>query len=182
MNFKIFSFLVIVIILCSCQEESDFLSDCKCYKKDFKRGIKVTDNLDRYQIVVPNENWNPTTVTDELGNGIDAAILEGKSYKYFGVNEIKKDNDWESLKKQQAEYKSDTNVIESGFININGQESLWNLVDYNTDSIPKLTLYVTTEHPIENSFYTLNLSVSKNKYGKKELCELENLLKLFNTK
>lgn len=174
--------LILVYSVSSCQEKSDFISDCECLKIDIKKGIKVTDNLDRFHVTFPNENWEPNFHNDELGNGIVGAVLEGNSFKSFSVSELSKAENWMSKKEQQADIESKYNVIESGLTKINGIESLWNLVDFKNDSIPSFTLYIMTEHPTENLFYTLNLSVSKDKYGKKELCELENLLKTFRTK
>jgi len=181
MKIRILILLTLVTSIYSCQEKSDFLSDCKCVKIDLKKGIEVTDNLDRFRVTFPNENWEPNLHTDELGNGIVGAVLDGGSFKSFGVTELTKAENWMNQKEQQADIESKYNVIETGLTKINGIESLWNLVDIKNDSIPSLTLYITTEHPTENLFYTLNLSVSKGKYGKKELCELENIMRTFRT-
>ncbi|MBC3760020.1 hypothetical protein H7U19_16530 [Hyunsoonleella sp. SJ7] len=181
MKIRILILLTLVTSIYSCQEKSDFLSDCECVKIDLEKGIEVTDNLDRFRVTFPNENWEPNLHTDELGNGIVGALLDGDSFKSFGVTELTKAENWMSKKEMQADIESKYNVIESGSTKINGIESLWNLVDFKNDSIPSLTLYITTEHPTENLFYTLNLSVSKDKYGKKELCELENLMRTFKT-
>jgi len=181
MKIRILILLTLVTSLYSCQEKSDFLSDCECVKIDLEKGIEVTDNLDRFQVTFPNENWKPNLHTDELGNEIVGALLDGESFKSFGVTELTKAENWMSKKEMQADIESKYNVIESGSTKINGIESLWNLVDFKNDSIPSLTLYITTEHPTENLFYTLNLSVSKDKYGKKELCELESLMRTFKT-
>lgn len=181
MKIRILILLILVTSIYSCQEKSDFLSDCECVKIDLKKGIEVTDNLDRFRVTFPNENWETYLHTDELGNGIVGAVLDGDSFKSFGVTELTKAKNWMTKKEQQADIESKYNVVESGLIKINGIESLWNLVDFKNDSIPSLTLYITTEHPTENLFYTLNLSVSKGEYGKKELCELENLMRTFKT-
>ena len=181
MKTSILILLILVTSICFCQEKSDFLSDCECVKTDLKKGIEVTDNLGRFQVTFPNENWEPNLHSDEFGNGIIGAVLDGESFKSFGVTELTKAENWMTKKEQQADIESKYNVIESGLTKINGIESLWNLVDFKDNSIPSLTLFITTEHPTENLFYTLNLSVSKDKYGKKELCELENLMRAFKT-
>ncbi|NRD24246.1 hypothetical protein HNV10_13385 [Winogradskyella litoriviva] len=181
MKIRLLFLLTLATSFYSCQEKSEFISNCECVKIDFKNGIKVTDNLDRFQATFPNKNWEPYIHTDELGNGIVGVVLDGSSFKSFGVTELTKAKNWLNKKEQQADIESKYNVIESGLTKINGIESLWNLVDFKNDSIPSLTLYISTEHPTENLFYTLNLSVSKDKYGKKELCELENIMRTFHT-
>ena len=173
--------LTLVLYITSCQEKSNFFSDCKCKKFEVTKGIEVTDNLDRFKIVFPNEDWKPEIQTDEIGNRIFGVIVDEDSYKSFGVLELTKAENWKNKMQQQADIESKFNVIESGLTEINGMESLWNLVDFKNDTIPSLTLYITTEHPTKNLFYTLDLSVSIDKYGKKELCELENLMKTFKT-
>ena len=181
MKIRILFLLFLLALVYSCQEKSDYISDCECAKIDLKKGIEVTDNLDRFRVTFPNENWEPDIHTDELGNGIVGAVLDGNSFKSFGVTELTKAENWMNKKEQQTDIESKYNVVESGLAKINGKESLWNLVDFKNDSIPSLTLYITTEHPTENLFYILNLSVSKDKYGKKELCELENIMQTFRT-
>ncbi|MEP5255486.1 hypothetical protein [Winogradskyella rapida] len=141
----------------------------------------MTDNLDRFKVTYPDESWEPNLHTDNLGNGIIGVLLDGESFKSFGVTELTKAENWMNKKEQQTDIESKYNVIESGITKINGIESLWNLVDFDTDSIPSLTFYVTTEHPTKNLFYTINLSVSKDKYGKQDICELESLMKTFKT-
>lgn len=182
MKTRILHLLILALFFSSCEEKSNFMSDCECVKTDVTKGIEVTDNLDRFHVVFPNENWEPNTHTDELGNGIVGTLFDRNSFKSFGVTELTKAENWMNKKEQQFDIESKYNVIESGSTKINGMESLWNLVDFNNNSVPSLTLYITTEHPTENLFYTLNLSVSKDKYGKKELCKLENLMRTFSTK
>jgi hypothetical protein len=149
---------------------------------DLENGIVITDDSDRFQVTFPNKNWQPQTYGDEFSNGIVGAILSENSFKSFKVTELLKVKNWKNKEEQQAYIESKYNVIESGLTKINGIESLWNLVDFKNDSIPSLTLYITTEHPTENLFYTLGISVSKDKYGKKELCELEDIIKTFRIK
>ncbi len=157
------------------------MTDCHCEKIDLANGVEIDDNLGRFSFNVPNSNWVPYFHTNDIGNGVVCGFLDGESFKTFSITELTKDENWMSRQDMQADIESKYNVIESGSIVINKQESLWNLVDFNKDSIPSLALFVTTEHPVENWFYTINLSVSKDKYGKKEICELENSILSFRT-
>ena len=70
-------------------------------------------------------------------------------------------------------------IIESGITDVFEKKAIWNLVEEKFDTIPIIGLYVTVEHPSKDLFYTVNLAVSKNKYGKREICELENIIKSF---
>lgn len=173
--------LLLLLLLGSCHGSSDFLANCSCTKIDLSTSIDVDDNLNRFKIKFPTEQWEPYLHTNELGNGVVGVIFDGESFKAFGVTELIKVDDWKSRKEAQIDIESKYNVIEKGTTVINGMDSYWNLVDFDKDSIPSLTLYITTEHPSKDWFYTLNLSVSKDKYGKKELCELENLMYTFKT-
>lgn len=176
-----FSLLVVCFLIISCQEKSAFLTNCLCKQIDVKEGIRVDDNIGRFSFEVPNEDWVPYFHTDHLSNGVTVGLIDGDNFKTFSITELTKAENWKSKENTQADVEANFNIIESGRIVVDGQESLWNLVDFNTDSIPSLSLYVTVEHPTENWFYTLNLSVSTDKYGKKDLCELENLILSFRT-
>jgi hypothetical protein len=182
MKFQKLILLNIVVLILACKSKSDYLDNCNCNKPSFKEGVEISDNFNRYTIKFPNKDWEPFAHNNEWGLGIVGALIDGESFKSFGVIELQKENNWKNFEQQQAEIVAKYNVVESGLTEINGMKSFWNLVDFKNDSIPMLTLYITTEHPTENLFYTLSLSVSKDKYGKKELCELEDLLKTFNTK
>ncbi|AWH72941.1 hypothetical protein DCS32_01810 [Dokdonia sp. Dokd-P16] len=146
-----------------------------------KKGIRVDDNIGRFSFEVPNEDWAPYFHKDYLGNGVTVGLVDGDNFKTFSVIELTKAENWLSKENTQTDIEANFNIIESGRIVVNGQESLWNLADFNTDSVQSLSLYVTVEYPTENWFYTLNLSVSTDEYGKKDLCELENLILSFRT-
>lgn len=170
---------IFLISLNSCQEKSSFISNCSCNKIEVENGITISDSLNRYKITYPNNKWMPAKSMDELGNRIEGVVFEENSFRYFGVNELPKNDKWQSQKEQQKEIESKFNVIESGKILLNGKESLWNFVDEENDSVPTWTLYLITEHPSKNLFYTLNLALSKDKYDKVNVCELENLVNSF---
>mgnify|MGYP005992155049 FL=1 len=84
-----------------------------------------------------------------------------------------------NLEEQQKDVESKYDVLDNGITDIFEKKAIWNLVEEKFDTIPIIGLYVTVEHPTDDLFYTLNLAVSKNRYGKKELCELENIIKSF---
>jgi hypothetical protein len=164
-----FSFLI------SCSEKSEFLKDCKCEKIDLKSKLTVFGMENRYSIVLPDKSWKPE-ITD---SGISAGVSEGNAFKYFGITEMRKAKPWMSLEEQQKDIESKYEVIESGITEVLEMKANWNLVEEKYDTIPIIGLYVTVEHPTDDLFYTFNLAVSKNKYGKKEICELENIIKSF---
>lgn len=176
------SFIILVLTISACKVKSDYFTNCECEKIRVDDEVEITDNFERYSIKFPNEEWLPYAHNNKLGDGIVGGIFKDDSFKIFGVVEMRKADDWKSIEEQQAEIAAKYNVIESGLTKVNGVSSYWNLVEEINESIPTLTLYITTEHPTENLFYTLNLSVSQNEFGKKELCELENLLQTFKTK
>ncbi len=163
------------IFLISCSEKSEFLNDCECEKIDLKNGITVNGKENRYSIVLPNNSWEP----EVANNGISAGIFGENAFKYFGITEMRKAKPWMTLEEQQKDVESKYNVIESGITNVFEKKAIWNLVEEKFDTIPIVGLYVTVEHPKNDLFYTVNLAVSKNKYGKKEICELENIIKSF---
>ncbi|TXD80860.1 hypothetical protein ESY86_20020 [Subsaximicrobium wynnwilliamsii] len=163
------------LILISCSEKSEFLEDCECEKIDLKNGIVVNGKENRYSVVLPDSSWNPE-ITDI---GLSAGTFDDSSFKYFGINEMGKAKPWMSLDEQQKDVERKYDVIESGVSDMLQKKSIWNLVEEKFNTIPIIGLYVTVEHPTDDLFYTVNLAVSKNKYGKKELCELENIIKSF---
>ncbi|GER61056.1 hypothetical protein ULMA_31640 [Patiriisocius marinus] len=163
------------IFLISCSEKSEFLNDCECEKIDLKNGITVNGKENRYSIVLPNNSWEP----EVANNGISAGTFGENAFKYFGITEMRKAKPWMTLEEQQKDVESKYNVIESGITNVFEKKAIWNLVEEKFDTIPIVGLYVTVEHPKNDLFYTVNLAVSKNKYGKKEICELENIIKSF---
>ena len=101
---------------------------------------------------------------------------------YFGIvgiSEMKKDIPWPNKKEQQKEILNDYNVIESGEFNFKGQMCLWNLVEFSEDPLPINTLYITVEHPVENRFYTINLSVDQGANMRSRICQLESFIETF---
>jgi hypothetical protein len=175
MKNKITLLIIGFLILISCSEKSEFLADCKCEKIDLNNGIVVKGTENRYSVILPDSSWNP-----EITNiGLSAGTFDDTSFKYFGINEMGKAKPWMSLEEQQKDVESKYDVIESGVSDLLQKKSIWNLVEEKFDTIPIIGLYVTVEHPTDDIFYTVNLAVSKNKYGKKELCELESIIKSF---
>ena len=154
------------------------MNDCECKKINLKSDVTVFGMENRYSIELPDNSWNPE-ITD---NGINAGIFEENAFKYFGIMEMKKAKPWMTLEEQQKDIESKFEVIENGVTDMFEKKAIWNLVNEKFDSIPIIVLYVTVEHPTNDLFYTLNLAVSKNKYGKRELCELENIIKSFKIK
>lgn len=175
MNYKKVLILLGLIFLFSCSEKSEFLSDCKCRKLDLKRGLIVNGKENRYSIVLPNSSWKP----EVTNTGINAGIFKENAFKYFGISEMKKGKPWMTLEEQQKDVENKYNVIEYGITDLFEKKSIWNLVEEKYDTIPIIGLYITVEHPTNDLFYTINIAVSKNKYGKKDICELENIIKSF---
>jgi hypothetical protein len=175
MKNRITLLLIGLLTLISCSEKSEFLEDCNCEKIDLKNGIVVNGADNRYSVVLPDNSWNPEIT--EIG--LSASVFGDNSFKYFGINEMRKAKPWMSLEEQQKDVESRFDVIESGVSDLLQKKSIWNLVEEKFDTIPIVGLYVTVEHPTDDLFYTVNLAVSKNEYGKKELCELENIIKSF---
>ena len=167
--------LIAFLTLISCSEKSEFINDCECEKIDLKNGIVVNGTSNRYSIVLPNSSWEP----EIADNGISAGTFEENAFKYFGITEMGKAKPWMTLEEQQKDVESKYDVLESGITKVFEKKAIWNLVEEKFDTIPIIGLYVTVEHPTNDLFYTVNLAVSKNKYGKKEICELENIIKSF---
>lgn len=151
------------------------MNDCECEKTDISSGIIVNGKENRYSVILPDSSWNPE-ITD---TGISAGTFEKNTFKYFGITEMRKAQPWMTLEEQQKDVESKYDVIESGITDLFEKKSIWNLVEEKFDTIPIIGLYVTVENPKNDLFYIVNLAVSKNKYGKKEICELENIIKLF---
>ncbi|MCT4666181.1 MAG: hypothetical protein N4A45_13225 [Flavobacteriales bacterium] len=151
------------------------MNDCKCKKVDLTSGIIVNGKDNRYSVVLPDSSWKP----EITATGISAGTYEENAFKYFGINEMRKAQPWMTLEEQQKNVESKYNVIESGITDLFEKKSIWNLVEEKVDTIPIITLYIIVEHPKNELFYTIDLSVSQNKYRKKELCELENIIKSF---
>lgn len=175
MKNKISLFIFGILLLISCSEKSEFLNDCECEKINLDSDVTLFGMEHRYSIKLPSNNWNPE-ITDD---GISAGIFEENAFKYFGLTEMRKAKPWMTLEEQQKDVESKYDVIENGITDVFEKKAIWNLVEEKFDTIPIIGLYVTVEHPTDDLFYTLNLAVSKNKYGKKELCELENIIKSF---
>ncbi|MFC4635530.1 hypothetical protein ACFO3O_16590 [Dokdonia ponticola] len=95
--------LAFILTMTSCLEKSEFFSDCACKKNGLSKGIEVTDNLDRFTVILPNENWKAYLHTDELGNGFVGAVLDKNSFKTFGVTELTKAEDWMNKEQQRVE-------------------------------------------------------------------------------
>lgn len=151
------------------------MNDCECKKDDLKSGIVVSGKENQYSIVLPDNSWSP----EIDGDGISAGTFDDNAFKYFGLTEMRKAKPWMNLEEQQKDLESKYNTIESGITYLFERKAIWSLVEEKFDTTPIIGLYVTVEHPTEDLFYTLNLAVSKNKYGKEELCELENIIKSF---
>ena len=175
MKHKTIIFIIGLLVLISCSEKSEFLNDCECEKFNLKNGIIVNGKENRYSIILPDNSWELEIVE----NGISAGTFGENAFKYFGVTEMRKANPWKSLEEQQKDVESKYEIIESGITDVFEKKAIWNLVEEKFDTIPIIGLYVTVEHPSKDLFYTVNLAVSKNKYGKREICELENIIKSF---
>jgi len=175
MKHKTTLILIGFLFLISCSEKSEFMKDCECEKLDLTNGIIVNGKDNRYSIVLPDNSWEP----EIADNGISAGTFEESAFKYFGITEMRKAEPRMTLEEQQRDVESKYDVTESGTIDLFEKKSIWYLVEEEFDTIPIIGLYVTVEHPTNDLFYTVNLAVSKNKYGKKEICELENIIKSF---
>jgi len=145
------------LFLTSCYEKSEFLNDCECEKIDLKSDVTLFGIENRYSVALPDNSWEPE-ITD---NGISAGIFEGNAFKYFGITEMGKAKPWMTLEEQQKDVENKYEVIESGITDLFEKKAIWNLVEEKFDTIPTIGLYLTVEHPTNDLFYTLGLSVSK---------------------
>lgn len=175
MNYKMLLVLTGLLSMNLSSEKSEFMKDCACEKVDLTEGLVVRGSGNRYSVTLPNTDWNPQIIE----NGLNAAVFENDAFKFFGIVEMKNSQPWKTLEEQQQDIERKYDVIESGTTIMFNKKSIWNLVNEKFDTIPLKVLNVTVENTKNDLFYTLSLGVSSNNYGKKELCELESIIKSF---
>ncbi|MEC7785198.1 MAG: hypothetical protein VYB38_17460 [Bacteroidota bacterium] len=175
MNYKIFLVLTGLLSMILTSEKSEFMKDCTCKKIDLTKGLVLKGSGNRYSVTLPNKDWNPVIIE----NGLNAAVFEKEALKFFGIVEMKNSQPNQTLDEQQQDIEHNFDVIESGTTMMFNKKSIWNLVKEKVDTISLKVLYVTVENPKNELIYTLSLGVSSNRYGKKELCELETIIKSF---
>ncbi|MCH8904022.1 MAG: hypothetical protein IIA45_08930 [Bacteroidetes bacterium] len=168
-----------VLFSTACRQKSEFFDDCNCSKVKLKDAITVTDTLNHFQIEFPDRSWYHILSLDTNGNSITGGDT---SLGYLRIVVVTELNDKSFLKNwdiQQAGVESEFNVVEKGEIELYNQIVHWNLVRIDVDQRITWSLYLTVEHPREDRYYLLNLSVDDDKNARERICTLESFLETF---
>lgn len=168
-------FIIIVILLStSCKQQSNLFSDCSYEQAELQNWLTVKDTLGNYHIKYPDPSWMPMSNFDSNGNGITVGDTSLGYLRIFSVTELEKKINFLDWDKQQKDIESEFNVIEKGTIFYKNQDVHWNLIKFDIDNM--WSLYLTVDHPIEERFYTLNLTVEDGEDIKSRICTLESFL------
>ncbi|MGB1296062.1 MAG: hypothetical protein ACPG6V_11330 [Flavobacteriales bacterium] len=173
---------LIVFTLFSCKEKSTIFENCRCDKVSLENGITISDSLNHFQMTYPDSSWNPLLNLDSYGNGISVGDSSQGYFRIFAINEfIKRDTfiDWEI---EQNKIEQEFNVVEKGEKAMFIQNVHWNLVKFDDENPSYWSLFLTIYHPIDNRFYTLNLTVEDGINIKERICTLENFIGNFYMK
>ncbi len=165
-----------VLISCNNSEEhhSVFIENCNCKEIDFSDGFKITDSLNLYSVVVPNDKWKPwknidgnhsmIAMGDSIGEGFSIINITYASYEY-------KQYDWKS---DFDAFESRLNYTDRGEKDYKGVTYRFYALEGEND-IAK-SFYFARIIEENNSLLTIFTSTTDHRSADQRLCELESIL------
>lgn len=141
-------------------------------------GIVVTDSLGYFSFQIPDSTWAPVRFLNDIDNGLTVGDTSLGYLRIFNVNQSNYTYDW-NWEEEQKNVKQDFNVIETGEIYVNGQESKYNLVLFENDNPQMISFYVTVLDTIRRRQYILTLTTEYAKDFKSRISNMNPLIDSF---
>ena len=137
-----FIYILLLTSFCNSKEQSVFFEDCSCNKVDLTDGFEISDSLNYFSYIIPNDLWSHSRLVNSIGTGLTIGDTTEGYIRLFNINRVDYDPPWNE-EKEQAQVEADFNIIETGNIQFMGKESRWNLVYYEHDIPQTYSLYLT---------------------------------------
>ena len=173
-----------LLILFSCGQKkgsTNFYENCDESPLNLKNGIEVSDSLDYFSYKIPDSTWKPLRFLDDNENGLTVGDTSQGYMRFFNVNQSEYTYEW-NWEEEQMKIEADFNVIETGEVNLNGQERPYNLVLFDEDTPQMISFYVIILDTIKKRQYTLNLATEYNEDYITRICRMKPLLESFKIK
>lgn len=123
----------------------------------------------------------PIRVYDKNGNGLTVGDTSNGYFIGINVNQMKISPSYNS-DKEHENIKREQDVLETGFIELNGQKSRWHLIqEYNSDPGYN-SLFISYIDSQNHYLYVIHALVDNESNFREKICSLEHIIKSFRLK
>jgi hypothetical protein len=176
--------ILTLLILTSCGQEkipSNFYELCDETGLNLDNGIEVSDSLGYFSYRIPDSTWKPQRILNDKENGLTVGDTALGYIRLFNVNQSDYTHEW-NWEEEQKNVEKDFNVIETGEILLNGSESRYNIVFFESDTPQMISFYITVLDTIRKRQYTLNITTEFVEDFKSRICKMKPLMESFKIK